>query len=92
MLDHFYYQISGQSIAVDPDQELKDLLIDHDILSLYEILKNNSINTKIIWDLEEQQLREMGMNVGDMLIYKKAKDFRKGKFHSLLYSQYKLSK
>jgi len=78
----------GPSIAVNPDQELKlkdlkdqkelkDLLIDHDILSLHEILSNNSITTEIIWDLEEQQLREMGMNVGDMLIYNKAKNFRK---------------
>ena len=91
MSNHFYYQISGSSIAVNPDQdlklkdlkdqkELKDLLIDHNILSLHEILSNNSITTEIIWELEEQQLREMGMNVGDMLIYKKAKDFRKGKF------------
>merc|ERR1712038_82654 len=78
----------GPSIAVNPDQELKlkdlkdqkelkDLLIDHDIFSLHEILSNNSITTEIIWDLEEQQLREMGMNVGDMLIYNKAKNFRK---------------
>merc|ERR1712038_322376 len=78
----------GPSIAVNPDQELKlkdlkdqkelkDLLIDHNMLSLHEILSNNSITPEIIWDLEEQQLREMGMNVGDMLIYNKAKNFRK---------------
>jgi len=59
------------------DQELKDLLIDHDILSLNEILSDNSITTKIIWDLEGQELKEMGMNVGDRLKYKKAKEFWK---------------
>jgi len=70
------------------DQELKDLLIDHDILSLHEILSNNSITTKIIWDLEEQQLKEMGMNVGDVLKYKKAKEFRKERLFVQWISQY----
>jgi len=63
------------------------LLKDYDILSLYELLNNNSITKEILWDLEENQLKEMGMNLGDRLKYNKAKNQSdakiRGKFHQL---------
>ena len=75
-MGHMSYQISELSIAAYPDQKLMDSLKNYDILSLHEILSKNSITTEFLWDLEEQQLREMGMNLGDRLKFSKAKKLR----------------
>ena len=46
------------------------------MLSLYDTFEKNSINIDVIWELEEEYLKEMGMSVGERILYSKAKKIR----------------
>ena len=56
------------------DMVLESLLKDYEIVSLYDTLRKHSINAGIVWDLEDEDLKEMGMNLGERKSYAKAKE------------------
>ena len=58
------------------DQQLKQILMEHNIFSLYDIFEKNSITAEVVWDLNADQMEKMGISVGDHLKYSKAKEKR----------------
>ena len=58
------------------DPELESLLKEFDILSLGDTLGKNSISAELLWNLEVDHLKHMGVNLGDQLKYAKAKQVR----------------
>ena len=74
--------------ATKKDKKLEELLKQYNMLSLYDTFEKNSISIDVIWELEEEYLKEMGMSVGERILYLKAKGIRnadqvEGKFHAL---------
>ena len=49
-------------------------LIKYDLEDLYDALHAESITTDILWDLTKEQIRQIGLNVGQTLRYLKAKE------------------
>ena len=43
-------------------------------MSLYEKFADNSITCEVVWDLKDKHLEDMGLSIGDMLKYNKARD------------------
>ena len=56
------------------DKQLEDLLVKYDIMSLYEKFADNSITCEVVWDLKDKHLEDMGLTIGDILRYNKARD------------------
>ena len=56
------------------DKQLEDILVKYDIMSLYEKFASNSISCDVIWDLKDKHLEDMGLTIGDILRYNKARD------------------
>ena len=61
------------------DKHLEDLLMKYDMMSLYHILERNSITINLIWDLKDEHLKDMGLTIGQILKYNKARDEEKAK-------------
>jgi len=57
----------------EKDFELEMVLRDFNILSLYYVLHDASVDSEILWELKNDQLNQMGMKVGDQIRYQKAK-------------------
>ena len=55
------------------DKRLEEILTKYNMLTLYDVFENNSITTEVIWELNEDHLKDMGLSIGDRLKYKKAK-------------------
>lgn len=53
-------------------------------MSLYDKLSENSITTEHVWDLEENHLIDMGINLVDRLKFTKAKQLREEKLRCKL--------
>ena len=49
----------------------------YNMLTLYDVFENNSITTEVIWELDEDHLKDMGLSIGDRLKYRKAKEQEK---------------
>ena len=56
------------------DRLLEDLLVKYDVMSLYNTFASNSITNDVIWDLKDEHLKDMGLTIGDILKYNKARD------------------
>ena len=56
------------------DRLLEDLLVKYDVMSLYNAFASNSITNDVIWDLKDEYLKDMGLTIGDILKYNKARD------------------
>ena len=65
--------------ATKKDEQLEALLKQYNMLSLYDTFEKNSVTLEVIWDLEDEYLKEMGMNVGERLLYSKAKKIKAAK-------------
>ena len=52
---------------------LKAKLKQYGLVDLYEIFHRQSITTTILWDLSEEEIREMNLNVGQRHRYMRAK-------------------
>ena len=59
------------------DKRLEEILTKYNMLTLYDVFENNSITTEVIWELNEDHLKDMGLSIGDRLKYKKAKEQEK---------------
>ena len=55
------------------------------MMSLYDTFAKNSITNEVIWDLEEQHLKDLGVPLGDRLKYNKAKKGMKNSEGKILY-------
>ena len=62
------------------DPQLEGLLMKYNMMSLYDTFAKNSITNEVIWDLEEQHLKDLGVPLGDRLKYNKAKKEMKKQF------------
>ena len=56
------------------DKELEDILTKLNMLSLYDVFENNNITTEVIWELNDDDLRHLGLFVADRVKYKRAKE------------------
>merc|ERR1719367_2647428 len=56
------------------DRLLEDLLVKYDVMSLYNTFASNSKTNDVIWDLKDEPLKDMGLTIGDILKYNKARD------------------
>ena len=50
------------------------MLKDYNIFSLFDILRKNFITAELVWDLQDEELREMGLNIGERKKYSQAKE------------------
>ena len=85
-----YYQIA-QTVLGKPklhgtvklehekDKQLEDLLSKHNMMSLYKIFENNSITSEEIWELKDEDLKDMGFTIGGKIKYNKARNIEKAK-------------
>ena len=67
------------SLKTKKDKELEDILTKLNMLSLYDVFENNNITTEVIWELNDDDLRHLGLLVTDRFKYKKAKEQVKGR-------------
>ena len=58
------------------DKQLEDLLKAYNIFSLYDTFERNRITSEVVWDLDADIIKEMGLSVGERLLYSKAKKTR----------------
>ena len=83
---YFSHFISGNpdnpatvSLEAKKDKELEEILTKNNMLSLYDVFKNNYITTKEIWELTDDDLRELNLSIADRFKYKRVKDQVKGR-------------
>ena len=62
--------------AKKKDEQLEAVLKQYNMLSLYDTFEKNSVTLDVIWDLEDEYLKDMGMNVVERLLYSKAKKIK----------------
>ena len=67
------------SLEAKKDKELEDILTKLNMLSLYDVFENNNITTEVIWELNDDDLRHLGLFVADRVKYKRAKEQVKGR-------------
>ena len=67
------------SLKTKKDKELEDILTKLNMLSLYDVFENNNITTEVIWELNDNDLRHLGLLVADRFKYKRAKEQVKGR-------------
>ena len=67
------------SLEAKKDKELEDILTKLNMSSRYEFFENNNVTTEIIWELNDDDLRHLGLLVADRFKYKRAKEQVKGR-------------
>ena len=67
------------SLEAKKDKKLEDILTKLNMLSLYDDFENNNITTELIWELNDDDLRHLGLFVADRVKYKRAKEQVKGR-------------
>ena len=83
---YFSHFISGKpdnpatvSLEAKKDKELEAILAKLNMSSRYEFFENNNVTTEIIWELNDDDLRDLGLSVADRVKYKRAKEQVKGR-------------
>ena len=67
------------------DPQLEGLLMKYNMMSLYDTFAKNSITNEVIWDLEDQHLKDLGVSLVDRLKYNKAKKEMKNSEGKIFY-------
>ena len=67
------------SLEAKKDKGLEAILTKYNMSSLYDVFENNNITTEVIWELNDNDLRHLGLLVADRLKYKRAKEQVKGR-------------
>ena len=62
------------SLEAKKDKDMEEILTKYNMLSLYDIFESNSITKELIWELNDNHLKDMGLSIGDRLKYQKAKE------------------
>ena len=67
------------SLEAKKDKELEAILAKLNMSSLYDVFENNSITTEVIWELNDYDLKDLGLSIADRFNYKRAKEQVKGR-------------
>ena len=68
-----FNQAQNITLEKTEDSSLIQLLTDYQITSLYDILHNAFVTVDSIWELTEENLLAIGMEMGHIIKYKNAK-------------------